>query len=184
MKSSFQKLTLQELKPIEIKLIGGNFEIITQRDLSIIVDASGITNYGLVPVIKDLPDKTVVSNQSIGSFFPGKEKIIIKIYIPENSQLTFRQTSCNVMIHGHYEKLKVKASFGNIKVDLKDFIVDNNADFNLFAGEVKFRKPLEMNVDILEEKHHKLVMQMGNKGKISAHVSVGDVMMKENFKRF
>lgn len=171
----FQVLSGTAGKPIDIVLLGGTIRLYTHAGDETSITTENMIDGSGMPLLHETPGGIRIDKQSIFSLIPQHDKVRIKIYIPENSDVNILMRGGNMKISGRYNNLRARTDAGNIKVDMQQFTVNEQAQLSVFAGEIRLK-----NGDTTET-HRRGTRHIRTKaglGELQAKVSLGEVRFK------
>ncbi len=174
MKYFKQKINNSYSKPIIIKLIAGNYKLISHNNDNIEIEGS-FKRTLLVTIIKDEGDFISIKRQKLSTLIPKNLKKLVVIKVPTNSKISFRHIRGNLTPEGTFESFDVKILSGKIDVDLEKFQINRFAHFELYSGIINLNNVVASTNS--KKKLSKIVnMNSINGYNISAHVKYGNIV--------
>lgn len=178
MKNSIQHINLTTHLPVTIKLWNGNFELHTHPELSVKIDASGISNTDLIPEIRCYNDQVYIGHQSLTAVLVQSEAIKIKIFVPDESVVKLRQASGSLLIDGSYKKLETKNWCGDVHCHLDTIFVREQANLHIFSGDVYIDTEDQSIIKSRAGYENYQFFRFYNGSSVKARTYIGDVKWK------
>jgi hypothetical protein len=170
----YQHRAITNCKPIEVNLIGGNIEITTGTKPEVIIEAFGMTNEGLIPLIHEEAESIVISKQKLRAFLPQNETVLMRLTLPENAMVHLKAFAGNISFSGNYDSIQARLMAGNIKIGLPIFSVQNKAFFRIWAGTITFITG-KVHLDFQTKTERYAQFSLPGKAKVEAKATLGDV---------
>lgn len=178
MKKNIQQLNLTRHAPVDIRLWSGSFELHTHPELSVKINAGAISNMDIVPELVFANGRVTISNQLFSAMLVKSEAIKIKICVPDESVVNFRQVAGSLVISGSYKKLRTKSWLGDAYAHLDKLFVREEAVLEVFSGDIYVDSEDQSCVQSRSGYENYQLFKFYNGSSIKAHTHIGEVKWK------
>jgi hypothetical protein len=178
MKKSIQQINLIKHIPVDVRVWNGCFELYTHPELSVKIDAGAISNMDIVPELMFADDYITISNQLFPAILAKSDTIKIKIYVPDESVVHFRQVAGNLFVSGSYKRLKTKNWLGNVHSHLDELFVREEATLEVISGDVYIDSEDQSVIQSRSGYENYQFFKFYNGSSIKEHTHIGEVKWK------
>ncbi|HRO47431.1 hypothetical protein [Agriterribacter sp.] len=175
MKKTEQQINLSRHLPIDIRVWSGSFELYTHPELSVKIDAGAISNMDIVPGLLYTNDRITIAHQSFSSILVNSNAIKIKIYVPDESIVRFRQLTGSLSVSGSYKNLITKNWLGDVHSHLDDLFVREEASLEVISGDVYIDSEDQSGIQSRSGYEHYQLFKFYDGSSIKAHTHIGEV---------
>ncbi|HRP55510.1 hypothetical protein [Agriterribacter sp.] len=178
MKESIQQINLTKHTPVDIRLWSGSFELYTHPELSVKIDAGAISNMDIVPELMLKDGRVTISNQLFPAILAKSDTIKIKMYVPDESVVNFRQVTGSLTVSGSYKKLRTKNWLGDVYAHLDKLFVREKANLEVISGDIYIDSEDQSCIQSRSGYENYQFFKFYNGSSIKAHTHIGEVKWK------